>query len=47
MAIPSLTSELLGSQEVSPEVEFNIKWAVASLCSGMSYPLHLMKHVTC
>jgi len=34
MAVPSLTSELLSSKEVTPEVEFNIKWAAASLYAG-------------
>jgi len=47
MAVPSLTSEFLDSKDVTPEVEFNIKWAAASLYSGTSYPLCLMKRVIC
>jgi len=45
MAVPSFTSELLSSKDVSPEAESNIKWAATSLYGGTSYPLHLIKHV--
>jgi len=42
MAVPSLTSELLSGKGVTPETEFNIKWAAASLYAGTFCPLHLM-----
>ena len=36
MAIPSFVSDLLGSMDVTPEIENNIKWSAASLYSGAS-----------
>ncbi|KAF9647047.1 cytochrome P450 [Thelephora ganbajun] len=33
-AVPSFTSELLDSKEITPEAESNIKWSAASLYSG-------------
>ena len=35
MAVSSFASELLSSGEITPEVEYNIKWATASLYRGM------------
>jgi len=34
MAVPSYTSELLNSKEVTPELDYNIKWSAASMYSG-------------
>ena len=34
MAVSSFASELLSSGEITPEVEYNVKWATASLYSG-------------
>ena len=36
-AVPSFTSELLDGREITPEAEFNIKWAASSLYGGGPY----------
>ena len=42
MAIPSFVSDLLGSMDVTPEIENNIKWSAASLYSGASDTVRIL-----